>query len=626
MDNNSIQSPQDGMNNIHSIVGALLLASSGVAANSSVATTPLNSSQETASAAAQSASSSFSTLAPAIQAGTNSNANNSNPLNSLLSSIMHQNIPRQDELLLKQALAATNIGRTGNLTRNGQLGAGTGLANGGSTNHLSFQNQHQASNASVGHAQNDLSHFGNGLSQGQNSLLLQQQRLLQLERQKEIARRQDEERRILLSSLSNHQQQQLEQLLKNQGSSQLESQQQQILNQLQQMGQQNNSDQIANQLLLQLLCQQQSQQRQADSHLARLQAMSSSSGTGVDPTLANQNALAQLLATVGQSSQQHENGLLELILLKQKEDNIRRLLQRDDNHDQKIQQEKSTPLQVFNAVKDISSRQHSLPIENNSLSYLLNNHQRPAPVASGIASNISPMEESDAKEHFSLQHNGFGQQNFPTTIFETDQSNGLEVSLNSKKDPPKQKSKKRELPNDAPRKPLSAYNFFFSDERVRILDSIPDPSTGEIHIPSIDITPSDYKNPDGPGPATVSDKSEKTESISSVSSDNGRTGDKGSESDKSDESIDILEKSASEDDVQFAPILQKYSNKKKTKRSHSKTHGKIDFTVLSRRVGDRWRNLSKRERSYYQRLAAADSRRYKREMEEYTKLNGKTGI
>lgn len=603
------------MNNINSIVGALLLASSGGAANSSVAMTSLNSSQETTSAAAQPASYSFSTLAPAIQAGTNSNANNSNPLNSLLSSIMHQNIPRQDELLLKQALAATNIGSTGNLNRNGQLGAGIGLANGGSTNHLSFQNQHQASNASVGHGQNDLSHFGNGLSQGQNSLLLQQQRLLQLERQKEIARRQDEERRI----------QQLEQLLKNQGSSQLESQQQQILNQLQQMGQQNNSDQIANQLLLQLLCQQQSQQRQADSNLARLQAMSSSSGTGVDPTLAKQNALAQLLATVGQSSQQHENGLLELILLKQKEDNIRRLLQRDGNHDQKIQQEKSTPLQVFNAVEDISSRQHSLPIENNSLSYLLNNHQRPALVASGIASNISPMEESDVKEHFSLQNNGFGQQNFPTTIFETDQSNGLEVSLNSKKDPPKQKSKKRELPNDAPRKPLSAYNFFFSDERVRILDSIPDPSTGEIHIPSIDITPSDYKNPDGPGPATVSDKSEKTESNSSESSDNGSTGDKGSESDKSDESID-LEKSASEDDVQFAPILQKYSNKKKTKRSHSKTHGKIDFTVLSRRVGDRWRNLSKRERSYYQRLAAADSRRYKREMEEYTKINGKTGI
>ena len=622
-----MQSPQDGMNNINSIVGALLFASSsGGAANSSVATTPSNSSQETASAAAQSASSSFSTLAPTIQAGTNNNTNNSNPLNSLLSSIMVQNIPRQDELLLKQALAATNIGRTGNLNWNGQQGAGTGLANVGTTNPLSYQNQQQAG---VGNAQNDLFHFGNGLNEGQNSILLQQQ-LLQLERQKkDIASRQDEERRILLSSLSNQQQQQqqqqLEQLLKNQGSSQLESQQQQILNQLQQMGQQNNSDQIANQLLLQLLSQQQSQQqqRQADSNLARLQAMSSSAGTAGDPALANQNALAQLLATAGQSSQ-HENGILELLLLKQKEDNIRKLLQGDGNHDQKIQQAKSNPLQVFNAVEDISSRQNSLPVENNSLSYLLNNHQRPALVASGIGSNISPMEESDGKEHFSLQNNGFGQQNFPTTIFETDQRNSLEVSLNSKKDPPKQKSKKRELPNDAPRKPLSAYNFFFSDERVRILDSIPDPSTGEIHIPSIDITPSDYKNPDGPGPATVSDKSEKTESISSVSSDNGSS-DKGSESDKSDESID-LEKSASEDDIQFAPILQKYSNKKKTKRSHSKTHGKIDFTVLSRRVGDRWRNLSKRERSYYQRLAAADSRRYKREMEEYTKLNGKTGI
>ena len=185
----------------------------------------------------------------------------------------------------------------------------------------------------------------------------------------------------------------------------------------------------------------------------------------------------------------------------------------------------------------------------------------------------------------------------------------------------KRKRKKRHIPEDAPRKPLSAYNYFFSDERVRILDSIPEANVGdddglderklraEEESLEVDVSrrnvgePKDDDRPDG-------------ESV--CATDNATS-----------------TKTELEDDLEFGPILEKYSKKRKVKRSHSKTHGKINFTDLARRVGDRWSGLPTVQRQYYKRLAAADSRRYKREMEEYarskaqpevnTSENAKTG-
>ena len=183
------------------------------------------------------------------------------------------------------------------------------------------------------------------------------------------------------------------------------------------------------------------------------------------------------------------------------------------------------------------------------------------------------------------------------------------------------KKKKRQIPEDAPRKPLSAYNFFFSEERVRILDSIPKPNVGD---------------DDGVDDRKLRAEEESLDSDAS----GGKVGEP-----KDDDRIDggsgcatdneTSMKSELEDDIEFGPILEKYSKKRKVKRSHSKTHGKINFTVLSRRVGDRWSGLPTVQRQYYKRLAAADSRRYKREMEEYarskaqpelnTSENAKTG-
>jgi hypothetical protein len=167
------------------------------------------------------------------------------------------------------------------------------------------------------------------------------------------------------------------------------------------------------------------------------------------------------------------------------------------------------------------------------------------------------------------------------------------------------KRKKRQIPEDAPRKPLSAYNFFFSEERVRILDSIPEPNQG-------DDDDADDRKLRAEEESDDSDASEGK--VGEPKDDDRLDGGSGCATDN-----ETSMKSELEDDIEFGPILEKYSKKRKVKRSHSKTHGKINFTVLSRRVGDRWSGLPTVQRQYYKRLAAADSRRYKREMEEYTR-------
>ena len=51
-----------------------------------------------------------------------------------------------------------------------------------------------------------------------------------------------------------------------------------------------------------------------------------------------------------------------------------------------------------------------------------------------------------------------------------------------------------------------------------------------------------------------------------------------------------------------------------TRRRHRKTHGKVDFKTLSTIIVARWKHLpAQPHRAFYQRVAALDLQRYKRE-------------
>mmetsp|Transcript_4606 Transcript_4606/g.6548 ORF Transcript_4606/g.6548 Transcript_4606/m.6548 type:complete len:513 (-) Transcript_4606:232-1770(-) len=120
---------------------------------------------------------------------------------------------------------------------------------------------------------------------------------------------------------------------------------------------------------------------------------------------------------------------------------------------------------------------------------------------------------------------------------------------------------------EMPVRPLSAYNFFFRDERERIL------------------------NEDKPD-------SEKTNIT---------------QPDPEQEDAEALEKKKKR-------LLDQHLLKDRSKRRpHRKTHGKIGFTSLSKLIGKRWRELSDEKKQYYRDVAAMDMDRYQRDVAEYNK-------
>jgi len=128
------------------------------------------------------------------------------------------------------------------------------------------------------------------------------------------------------------------------------------------------------------------------------------------------------------------------------------------------------------------------------------------------------------------------------------------------------KKSRPKKPKNKPKRPLSAYNIFFKDERQKILAGIPD------------------KKGEG---------GENEEEDSKVKKEEG-----GGEA---------KEGEAKEGDG-------KKGGGKKRKRV---PHGKIGFESLAKIVGQRWKELPPEELESYKKRAEQDMKRYRKEMEAY---------
>lgn len=130
-------------------------------------------------------------------------------------------------------------------------------------------------------------------------------------------------------------------------------------------------------------------------------------------------------------------------------------------------------------------------------------------------------------------------------------------------------SRRKERPQrekNKPKRPLSAYNIFFREERARILKEIPTATTGTTTEGATATSPTTEETPESDTPAS--------------------------------------------------------SNKK---RSRKAGHGKISFENLAKVIGQRWQDLRPDQIVYYKEKASVDLKRYQREMKAYNNKDDATG-
>lgn len=133
------------------------------------------------------------------------------------------------------------------------------------------------------------------------------------------------------------------------------------------------------------------------------------------------------------------------------------------------------------------------------------------------------------------------------------------------------KKSRPKKPKNKPKRPLSAYNIFFKDERAKILANIPD-----------------KKAEDG--------EDEDEEDETKAKNEDGEEKEGGKEGEKKDGDA------------------KKAAAGKKRKRV---PHGKIGFESLAKIVGQRWKELPPGELEVFKKRAEGDMKRYRKEMEAY---------
>ena len=179
-----------------------------------------------------------------------------------------------------------------------------------------------------------------------------------------------------------------------------------------------------------------------------------------------------------------------------------------------------------------------------------------------------------------------------------------------------------------PRYPLSAYNFFFREERevvLAVLSLLPSegPSRNDCD-PDIPVCGSDTttctssSTEEGQGTSFKDEAMEAKPKFQNQEKEMQYIKATLSNHKMPEKEMEKLQKQIK---ANTQRMLDTHLEGGKMKKSHKKTHGKITFQVLSKLIGLRWREISDADaKQYYLDLAKNDMDRYIKHMENYEKL------
>jgi len=180
---------------------------------------------------------------------------------------------------------------------------------------------------------------------------------------------------------------------------------------------------------------------------------------------------------------------------------------------------------------------------------------------------------------------------------------------------PKKSSKKKQPSGDMPRRPLTAYNFFFSEEREFILAQIPDnDESGDSKANK--VTPVKKESSPAKTEGEGDDKKDEKEKEEEVKEVDPVEKILASMRTLTEEEKEELHKKVRENTERMLTI---HKQSERVKKPHKKVHGKIAFRHLAKIVGSRWRNLTPEKKKYYEEIAAKDSNRYNEDLAAYNK-------